>query len=385
MFKPNSRLEILTPKGFVPFSGVQIVSRDGKVTLSLDNGLEIKCALNHQLFTTTGWVKAVDIESEVIHTKNGTAQVVGKQISDSPDEFYDLVDVVGSEYYTNNILSHNCDFLGSADTLVDGRKLATIVPIEQLNDKKDYLAIYEQPKTGHAYVCCVDTSRGAGIDYSAFVVLDCTEIPYRVVARYRRNDLAAHNYAAVVHQACKHYNNAYALVESNDVGSQVAYMLFSDLSYEYVFTTQRKGRAGQQLGGLGSASRDIGMKMTESTKKIGCNTLKAIVEKDKLVINDELILNELSTFIVKKNSYAADQGRHDDLVMCLVMFSWLINQEFFKELISHDIRVNLTEDHEEHIDEELSGFGVIPGFSDCGWDDPGEIGWLYDDPDFGKF
>jgi Phage terminase-like protein, large subunit len=282
-----------------------------------------------------------------------------------------------------------CEFLGSSMTLIDGRVLAAISTSIPLNTqageppKANELWIYEAPVKNNKYVICVDTSRGQGIDYSAFVVLDVTKLPYRVSARYRDNTIPSLLYPNKIMDAAKHYNEAHVLIESNDVGAQVADIMLHDLEYEYLFMTQTKGRAGQQLGGdVGSASRQLGVKMSKGVKSQGCAGIKTIIETNNLVMNDFTIKQEFSTFVVKKQSFAADEGKHDDLVMCLVAFGWLINQDYFKELLDMDFRAELEDNNHNFIEQDMTPFGMIDdgseSFSSDGFFD-------YDDPDFGKW
>ena len=39
------------------------------------------------------------------------------------------------------------------------------------------------------YIVTVDVARGVVNDYSAFIVFDITEFPYKVVAKYRNNEI----------------------------------------------------------------------------------------------------------------------------------------------------------------------------------------------------
>ena len=49
-------------------------------------------------------------------------------------------------------------------------------------------------------------------------------------------------------------------------------------------------------------------------------------------------MNELTTFAQKHNSFEAEEGCNDDLAMCLVIFAWLVAQDYFKEMTDNDIR-----------------------------------------------
>lgn len=230
-----------------------------------------------------------------------------------------------------------CQFIGSANTLVSPHKLSAmsyIDPIKQF-EGVDY---HEEPKVGHNYIICVDTARGIRLDYSAFVVVDITNVPYKVVAKFRSNEVSPMIFPQFCANIGKYYNNAWLLVESNDLGGQVLNTLEYEIEYENILRTVSRGRAGNQLGG-GPGSK-LGVTMSHSVKTNGCSNLKSLVESDKLIIEDYDIYVELTTFVRKGNgdggSFAAEPGTNDDLAMCMVIFSWATGTDYWKELTESD-------------------------------------------------
>ena len=249
-----------------------------------------------------------------------------------------------------------CEFLGSTNTLVNVnilRNLAFVTPTFRKNGFDQFGEILPD----HQYVVTVDTARGVGLDNSAFVVVDITTVPYRVVAKFKDSLISPILYPELIYNVATNYNEAFVLVEINDIGEQIANILHNDLEYENLFITNVKGRAGQVIGGGFSSNRQLGVRTTKQVKRIGCSTLKDLVEDNKIIIEDFDILEELSNFINKKDSYEADDGYHDDLVMCLVLFSWLIRQPYFKELTNSDIRERFLRDKEAMIEADLLPFG----------------------------
>lgn len=256
---------------------------------------------------------------------------------------------------------YECDFIGSSDTLISSYKLHTLVSKDPKIKSKEGLWIYEEPKPNHVYVMTVDTSRGQGKDYSAVLLFDITNAPYRIVAKYRNNIISPMLFPNVIATIGKKYNNAYVLVEVNDIGAQVSDILHYDLEYDNVLMSMNKGRSGQVLnGGFGKGEAIFGVRTTMPVKKLGCSILKSMVEQDKLLIEDEEIIGELLSFIAKHNTYAADEGHTDDLAMCLVLFSWLTKQSYFKEITDIDIRKELFQKEINEIDDDgWLGFGFI--------------------------
>ena len=251
-----------------------------------------------------------------------------------------------------------CDFIGSANTLINGAKLRQI-PFKNPIFSHEGLDVYQQPVEHHTYVVIVDTSRGQGLDYSAFSVIDVSQMPYRQVVKYRNNEISPMLYPNAIYAIAKKYNEAFVLVEVNDIGGQVADILYYDIEYENIMMTSMKGRAGQQIGGGFAKDSCLGIKTTKQVKRIGCATLKDMIEHDKLIIEDFDTISELTTFSSKGQSYEAEEGAHDDLVMTLVLFSWLVQQRYFKDLTNMDIREKLFSEQMKMLEDELTPFGFI--------------------------
>ena len=252
-----------------------------------------------------------------------------------------------------------CEFLGSVDTLIAPSKLRTLV-YDSPKKRNAGLDVYEDPKKNHDYVITVDVARGVGSDYSAFVIVDITKFPHRVVAKYRDNEIKPMLFPSIIYEVAKSYNEAFILCEVNDVGDQVAAIINYDLEYENLLMCSMRGRAGQVVGqGFSGKKTQLGVKMSKTVKKIGALNLKTIVESDKLLFKDYEILSELTTFIQKSNSFEAEDGCNDDLAMCLVIYAWLVAQDYFKELTDQDVRKRLYDEQKNQIEQDMAPFGFI--------------------------
>tara|TARA_Y100001963_G_scaffold160227_1_gene269208 strand:- start:2654 stop:4309 length:1656 start_codon:yes stop_codon:yes gene_type:complete len=255
-----------------------------------------------------------------------------------------------------------CDFIGSTNTLVSSAKLKSLVYKTPIHKNDEGLRVYEEPKKDHIYFIGVDVARGTGLDYHAFSVIDITreDEPYKVVATFKNNELSPMVFPTVVHSLCKQYNNAYCMVEINDIGGQVADILHSEFEYENILMTSVRGRKGQTLdGGFGKGGSQLGIRTTIATKRVGCSNLKNLIEEDKLLIEDFDIIDELISFIAKRQSFEADDGHNDDLVMSLILFSWCTTQQYFKDLLNMDVRKAMYKEKLEQIEEEMTPFGFI--------------------------
>ena len=258
-----------------------------------------------------------------------------------------------------------CEFLGSINTLISPYKLKTLAYLNPENSHKG-LDVYKQPEKGRTYLVTADVSRGTSNDYSAFVVFDVSEVPYRIVAKYRDNEIKPLLFPQKIYHVAKAYNQAFVLVEVNDIGEQVANALQYDMEYDNLIMASMRGRAGQVLGGGFSGGKaQMGVRTTKAVKKIGCSNLKQLVEDNKLIVEDYDCINELSTFIVKGSSFEADDGCTDDLVACMFIFGWTTDQQYFKELTDHNIRQQMYREQQDQLEQDMAPFGfVVDGLED---------------------
>jgi len=256
-------------------------------------------------------------------------------------------------------IEFECEFLGSVDTLIAPSKLRTLT-YENPIKRNAGLDIYEEAQKGHEYAMTVDVARGVSEDYSAFIVFDISSYPHKVVAKYRNNEIKPMLFPNIIYEVAKNYNQAFILCEVNDVGDQVAALLHYDLEYDNVLMCSMRGRAGQVVGqGFSGKKTQMGVKMSKTVKKIGALNLKTFIESDKLIFNDYEIISELTTFIEKSNSFMAEEGCNDDLAMCLVIYAWLVAQDYFKEMTDQDVRKKLYEDQKNQIEQDMAPFGFV--------------------------
>ena len=252
-----------------------------------------------------------------------------------------------------------CEFLGSVNTLINPAKLKNLV-YENPITKNAGLDVHERPIPNHQYLITVDVARGLGNDYSAFIVVDITNFPYNIVAKYKNNEIKPMLFPSVIYDVAKGYNDAFLLVEVNDIGDQVASIIHYDLEYDNLLMASMRGRAGQVVGtGFSGKKTQLGVRTTAAVKKLGCSNLKTLLEDDKILVKDYEIISELTTFSQKHNSFEAEEGCNDDLAMCLVIFAWLVAQDYFKEMTDNDIRKRLYEEQRNQIEQDMAPFGFI--------------------------
>ena len=273
------------------------------------------------------------------------------------------------DWYNKTLASLNFDvqkfeqeyavaWLGSSGTLIAGWKLEelrqqTQIPIVDKNGLKQY----HTPEKNHSYVCICDVSEGKGLDYSAFHIIDVSYMPYKQVCSFKDNLITPYDYADVILQTCKLYNTAAVLIESNNLGNQIADHLNYDLEYVNVLHTINAGRNGKRISFGFSNRTEFGVRTTKTVKALGCSMLKLLLEQNQLLVVDKETIEELSRFSRKGKSYEAEPGCHDDLVMGLVLFAWLTDQEYFKQMNEVNTLDRLRDKNEEQIMNELIPFG----------------------------
>jgi hypothetical protein len=307
------------------------------------------------------WSMAVEKKSDYVPIEIHWSMVPGR----TPEWKEQVIKNTSQDQFDQEF---ECNFVGSTNTLIHPSKIRSLVfntPIAKEGD----IHVYEQPVSSHTYVIVADVAEGQGLDYSTFSVIDVTQIPYKQVAKYKNNKISPFLFPTVIYSAAKKYNEAFILVEINSIGLQVADILHNDLAYENLIKVRNgKNKAGQQATPGFTRQMQFGLKTSVQTKKIGCANLKSLIENDKLIINDEDTIMELTTFSASKASFAAEEGNNDDLVMTLVNFGWLTAQKYFKESVNTDIRRTLQEEQMNIIDNDIVPFGAI----DNGIDDPWE-------------
>lgn len=251
-----------------------------------------------------------------------------------------------------------CQFLGSSGTLISGEVLKSMVnkqPIAYTATIRQYIP----PIENHTYVMIVDVSRGKGLDYSTFSIFDVTKMPYMQVCTFRDNMITPSDYASIIYRFGKMYNEAHTMIEINDIGGQVSDSLFMDFGYENMLFTESAGRSGKRISGGFGKNVDRGIRTTKSVKAIGCAILKLLVEQQQLVVNDAITIDEMKSFSKRGGSYEAESGKHDDMVMTLVLFAWLSDQNYFRDITDINTMMALRNLTEDQVEESVLPFGFI--------------------------
>lgn len=351
--KPN--IEILGPGGFKPFLGLRVSETDQFIEIRFANGNKISCTLDH-VFYDEKTFREITARKFRVGSKFNNTKVISIKLIKEKINVYDPIEVMdGNIFYSNGIISHNCAFLGSDFTLLNAEALRLLSPTRPLSSI-DGLDIFTPPEPDRVYTLIADVAKGVGGDYSAFQVIDITSLPYKQVAKFRDNNISPLLYPSVIYKAGTTYNNAFVLIETN-VSEQVAHILYYEMEYENLLFVARTQKGQLVSSGFSRGTTTLGVNTDKKVKRIGCVNLKTLIEEKKLLVQDSDTIAEFGTFIQSKDSYAADEGYHDDLVMPLVLFGWFTSNPSFRDFSDISLRHAMFEKRMQQIEDEMIPIG----------------------------
>ena len=242
-------------------------------------------------------------------------------------------------------------FHGRGNTLIAANHLLAQKAVDPI-EYKENTYVYKKPIEKHDYIITVDVAKGRGQDYSTFTIIDISVEPFEQVCVFRDNNISPMLLPDLVYKYARTYNDAYIIVESNDQGSVVCNGLYYDLEYENMFVESAvKANA-------------IGATMTRRVKRIGCSTIKDLIEQRKLSIYDAQTIIEMTTFVAKGNSFQASASNHDDLMMSLVLFAWFTTTDIFQSISDIDMKNLLYKEQLKAIQDDMIPFGFIENAAD---------------------
>lgn len=289
----------------------------------------------------------------------------------------DQLKVLGKVRFEQEV---NCSFIGSSHTLIDGDCLKHLSKEDPIAIKPNLL-IYHHPVPGNRYMITVDPAEGNQGDYTVMTIFDISKLPYKIAGIWRSNTISTLQVPMILYSIAKHYNEAWIFGEIN-FGVDIINSMIYDFEYENILKiSDTKGShfGRQVLAHPGEYSKKVGVKMSAGVKRLGCATLKNIIENRHIEIVDETLINELRRFVNVKNSYQAETG-HDDIVMSLVLFAWATTQAAFKEFTKTDVERKIDQEHLAKNADEIIPFGYISSINPTNpTNKPIPPGFKYDD------
>lgn len=361
--KNLKNLKILTPNGFEKFDGIRRTKSNDNLKISFKDSFII-VTKNHRFVESGNEIIASSLKiNDVISNK----EIINIEPYNEEIFVYDILETESHTYIADGIVNHNCEFMGSSTTLLSGQTLKTLAKVPKNPiQRNEYIKQYEQPirnvekpELNHIYVMICDVSKGKGMDYSTFSIFDITNIPYIQVCTYRCNTVTPTDFATTIVQMGRFYNEAYVLVEIN-VGDTVPRVIKYDYDYENLLCMESAGRAGKRISSGFGQGIEMGIYTTSASKRLGCSMTKLLLEQNKIILYDNITVNEFSTFAKdNKQSYSAQQGFHDDMVMTVVIFAYITQDPYFVGLTDKNVMSMIRDKTEQEIFEELLPFGLI--------------------------
>lgn len=357
----QNRYKILAKSGFVDFDNIVSTGVKNTLKFTTENGIYVEVSEEHIFFVNGKSVIAKTLKvGDILETKNGVSKI--KKIEYGVSEVYDVLETDTHTYYANNVLHHNCEFVGSTYTLISASGMKAMKPgtVEEIRDGK--LRIYKPPQENHQYIMTVDASKD-GEDAFAVQVVDVTDFNFEQVACA---DLQI-DYLLMpefLNEWCEWYNQPYLIIENNEgAGQSCADVMYQTYEYENLHFDKAQGRNKKK--------KYPGFRTTSKTRKQILLTMKLFVENSKLKVNDLRTIKEFQRFILINNKYQADTGTHDDMVMSLAMvfvpFCDMKNFEDMKQLVEH---LYADEDNEQKISfSELLTIGSFDAGTDEDYED----------------
>jgi len=321
--------EIETPHGWCDFSGVRKIAQRELFIITLENGMSLKATENHRLFSNGKEIYLGELKiGSFIDTKNGYYKVTSVSREAGLHDVFDVVDIKNkdSTYYTDDIISHNCSFSGSSNTLIDGNVLSAIETHDPTWVPEEGFYVWKQPTPKRLYAFGVDVAKGAGnnTDYSVINIFDVTDFAstgtYEQVAIFRRNDMVLFDFIEKIWQIAKMFNNPMIVIENNTTGDVICKVLYNDKEYENLYFDYEKA--------------EHGVNANMKTKPMALNFFKDDVQSKRMHIHSKDMLTELTYYEeITPGVFKARPGGnlHDDTVSSAYWVSYALRSRYFQD------------------------------------------------------
>lgn len=316
-FRPNTRYQIQTPDGFKPFSGIRKTSKSEVITLTLSNGKKVQSSLDHRFIVGGKEHLARDLE-------NGNTLLPGVKVEKLERQkgrftLYDPVDVGdGHLFIADEIVSHNCDFLASGETVFEPEDM-TYYEETQMQEPLERrgidgnMWIWETPDYSKDYMVVADVARGDSQDYSAFHIFDIENASQ--VAEYK-GKLSPKDFGNVLVGAASEYNDALLVIENANIGWATIQVAI-DRAYPNLYYSQKsEGNAESYFDKYQDHSKMVaGFTMSSRTRPMVIGKFQEYIGDKGVTIQSKRLIEEMKTFIWRNGRAEAQTGYNDDLVM----------------------------------------------------------------------
>ena len=352
IFKPNKNgYKVLTPSGFQDFAGISMMGIKPLLRMEFEKDSYVECTNDHKFYVDIdNYKEAKDIEiGETVFTLEGDIKLLNKIDLGYNEPVYDLIEVAsGHKYFTNKILSSNCEFLVYDETLINSIKLLSLegkTPIFNMGQAR----WYKKPSSKYNYVIGLDPSMGTGGNNAAIQII---EVPtYEQVGEWQHNNTSMPGQIRVLRDICKYISdecntngsNIFWSIENNTIG-EAALIIVNEFGEEnipglFLSEPMRKGHVRKFRKGFNT---------THSTKITACSRLKTMIENSQLKINSKPFISELKNFIAVGASFKAKSTEGDDLVsaMLLVLRMLAVMKDWDPTIYNTFVQIEAEDDYD---------------------------------------
>jgi len=264
------------------------------------------------------WQEAVDEETASYHdllSKFVRSTVKWNEVPGRDAQWgIDEIGRIGEQKFRQE---YECEFVGSAITLIDYKilqKLHPDNPLPMAATPPDFqMRMFQKPiirqkmeVNGWTYIASIDTGYGIRKDYHVLqVLLAKSNIDLEQVFVMSSNTVTIEDFCAYSYLVLQGYGFPPLTIEYNGPGARTLGIMFNNLQYENLVHYDNKLR---------------GMWATDTIKQSAVMLLKLYVQRFYCKLHDEATINELMSFTTTTESgrkWGATGGNHDDHVTSL--------------------------------------------------------------------
>lgn len=321
-FRKNTKYEVLTPSGYKPFSGMRKTTKEEVVEIELSNGQYLEVSKDHKFISYSGQtVKAQELKQDTFLAELINVKSVKTSVKDC--WLYDLTDV-GEEslYFTDGIISHNCDFLSSGDTVFLAEDLAfyettgIIDPVER-RGLDGNLWVWETPDFTSTYMVVADVARGDGADYSTFHIIDVERATQ--VVEYK-GKISPSDFGNLLVGIGTEYNDALLVVENASIGwATIEQILRREYRNLYYSSRGEMDTVESYMNKFDNDKLVPGFTQSSRTRPLIIAKMMEYVRDRSVTIKSKRLVEEMRVFMWKNGKAQAQDGYNDDLIMAFAI------------------------------------------------------------------
>ena len=336
--------KIWTNDGWKSFDGIRKIVDKETIRIMLENDEEIVCTKDHKIYINENdCVDACQLSiGDTVYTKDGLKSITSID-NNGINDVYDILNVDdGNKFFANNMLVHNCEFIGQSNSLIDTMVMRNML-LELQNSVYKTLVdndirVYTDINPWQKYLVAIDTSMGTEGDFAAIQVFSFPAMEQ--VAEWQSDKI---NQNFQIEKVRVLIEWLYKEIQGKgNKNPEIYWSLENNGSAEgFICALEEKGgpsyiRYGRLITENGN--KRIGFTTTKNTKPAACSQLKILIESNRLKIHSREYAVQLSNFAAKNvMSYSAKGESHDDLISSSLIMIMMYTQEQYRLDLKYEI------------------------------------------------